>query len=110
MSYHAFEPTPRQFIDRVIERSQGMVSTDGGDARYRVIHQTHRTTEFEGPRDDCIAFVERAWWLAATASSPRGESQGGDYAVALAFDRWNGAPGRWQHDRFLTDALLRGHF
>jgi hypothetical protein len=95
MSYPPFEPTPQQFVDRVIQRSEGRVAVDVGNSRYRVIHQTHQTCEIEGSRDHCIAFVERAWWLAATATSPQGESQGGDYAVALVFDRCTDSHAPW---------------
>lgn len=109
MSYAPFEPTRQQFIDGVIQRSDGRVSADTGNARYRVIHRNHRTCEFKGSRDDCIAFVERAWWLAATATSPRGESQGQDHAVALGFDRYIDTPERWQRDQALTDAVVCWH-
>ncbi len=109
MSYPPVEPTPEQFVRGMIDRSQGRVSVHGGETRCRVIHQTHRTVEFEGVRDAGIAFVERAWWRAQTAPSPPEESQGQDYAVALAFDHWDDGVGGWQPDRILTDAVLHNH-
>ncbi len=109
MSYPPVEPTPEQFVRGMIDRSQGRVSVDGGETRYRVIHQIQSTVEFAGVRDACIAFVEQAWWRAQTAPSPRQESQVQDYAVALAFDHWDAGVGGWQPDRILTDAVLRDH-
>jgi hypothetical protein len=109
MSYPPVEPTPQQFLDRAFAHVAGRVISDDGNAQFRVMDQNHQTSEFQGSRDQCIVYVERAWWLAATASSPRGESQKQDHAVALAFDRRSDRTASWERDRWLTNTVLHGH-
>jgi hypothetical protein len=79
----------------------------GGEAPYRVV-DFDGGVEFAGTRDQCIDFVELAWWRAETAPSNPDYLRAAAKAVRLHLERGTGNGGGWQRDPYLA-ATIAGH-
>ncbi|MGA7910002.1 MAG: hypothetical protein WCC30_00415 [Candidatus Dormiibacterota bacterium] len=106
-SFHVFEPRPGELARAFIDRSEGALSEQGA-TRYRVV-RIGRTVEFEGTRDACIDFVERAWWSVETGTTSRDRIRAAAYATQLGFQRIDGLDGAWHSDVLLTNQVADGH-
>ena len=106
-SYHVCEPRPGELAREAIHRSRGSISLEGGEAPYRVV-DFDGGVEFAGTRDQCIDFVELAWWRAETAPSNPDYLRAAAKAVRLHLERGTGNGGGWQRDPYLT-ATIAGH-
>ena len=109
-SYHAFEPRPGELArDILLHHGQRSILPGDGAAPYRVIDVLSMGLEFAGTRDQCIDFVERAWWRAETASTSDGYVRAADHAARLGFERPAQAGVGWEGDPHLTSALSALH-
>jgi len=107
--YHAFQPRPGELVrDVILRRSRGAVRPQGGDAPYRVVDFAGGT-EFAGTRDQCIDFVELAWWQVETALTYEERVRAGERAVRLAFEREGRTGTAWERDVFLTSTIVSLH-
>jgi hypothetical protein len=99
--FHAFEPRPGELARALIDRSGGALSEQRPEVRYRVV-RIGRTIEFEGTRDACLDFVERAWWRVETGPTSFDRIRAAEYATQLGFQRFVVANGKWHSDVNLT--------
>jgi hypothetical protein len=107
-SYHVFEPRPGELARQAIERSRGAISPNGGEAPWRVVDFDGRV-EFEGTRNQCIDFVEHAWWQAETAPSNDDYVHASSEAARLHLEARAGNDHRWQREPYLTATLVGLH-
>ncbi len=107
-SHHVFEPRPGELVRDAISRSHGTIALHGGDTRYRVVDLS-RGTEFIGSRDQCIDFVELAWWRAETAPTPLDQVHESEYAIRLRFERNGRGRGGWERDPYLSATITGLH-
>jgi hypothetical protein len=107
-SYHVFEPRPGELAREAIHRSHGSISQEGGEALYRVV-DFDGEVEFAGTRDQCIHFVELAWWRAETAPSNPDYLRAAAKAVRLHLKRGAENGGGWQRDPYLTATIALHH-
>jgi hypothetical protein len=107
-SYHAFEPRPGELAQDAVHRSRGDISIQGGDAPYRVV-DINGGVELAGTRDQCIDFVELAWWRAETAPTNLDHVHAADRAARLTFEARVADNEAWRPDPYLTAAIARRH-
>jgi len=107
-SYHVFEPRPGELARAAIQRCGGTLSPQGGDTPYRVVDISNGT-EFTGTRDQCIDFVELAWWRAETAATSVDRVHAADRAARLSFERRPTADEGWRPDPYLAAVISRLH-
>ena len=106
-SFHAFEPRPGELARTFIDQSRGPVSEQRAEASYRVV-RIGRSVEFEGTRDACLDFVERAWWKVETGPTSRDRILAAEYATQLGFQMIR-IDGVWHSDVLLTNEVADGH-
>ena len=107
-SFHVFEPRPGELARAFIEETQGAVQEQHAEASYRIV-RIGRAVEFEGTRDACLDFVERAWWKVETAPTSRDRVHAAEYATQLGFQRRDGIEGVWHPDAQLTNEVADSH-
>src|SRR5487761_1122980 len=104
-SYHVFEPRPGELArDAILHRSRGAISPRGGDVPYRVV-DSNGGIELVGSRDQCIDFVELAWWHAEAALTNADHVHAADRAARLRFDRRRADGQGWERDAYLTSTI-----
>jgi hypothetical protein len=107
-SFHAFEPGPGELARAFIDRSRGTLPEQRAEARYRIV-RIGRDVEFEGTRDACLDFVERAWWKVETGPTSRDRIDAAEYATQLGFQGYDGLDGAWHADVQLTNEVAHSH-
>jgi hypothetical protein len=107
-SFHVFEPRPGELARAFIDQSRSALPEQRAEARYRVV-RIGRTVEFEGARDACLDFVERAWWSVETGPTSRDRIHAAEYATQLGFQRIDRIHGAWQSDVQLTNQVADSH-
>ena len=66
-------------------------------------------TEMTGTRDECLDYVERAWWRVETALTHKERVRAADHAARLSFEREDGARRVWDRDVHLTSTIAALH-
>ena len=108
-SYHVFEPRPGELArDAILRRSHGALPQRGGGAPYRVV-DVSGGIELTGSRDECIDFVEVAWWHAETAPTNTDQVHAANRAARLRFDRRRADGHGWERDGYLNSAIASLH-
>ena len=107
-SYHAFEPRQGELAREAIRRSRGLISVQDGDAPYRVV-DINGGVEFTGTRDQCIDFVELAWWRAEAAPTNLDHVHAADRAARLTFEARIVHGQAWQPAPSLTATIVQRH-
>ena len=107
-SYHVFEPRPGELARDAIHRSRGAISLQGGSAPYRVV-DINGGVEFAGTRDQCIDFVELAWWRAETAPTDLDHVHAAGRAARLTFEAKTDAGETWWRDPYVAATIAGLH-
>lgn len=107
-SFNAFGPRPGELARAFVDRSRSTLPEQRAEARYRIV-RIGRAVEFEGTRDACLDFVEKAWWKVETGPTSRDRIDAAEYATQLGFQRNDGLDGAWHPDVQLTNEVADSH-
>ena len=105
--FPAFEPRPGELAREALKDLAGRLGAADG-AKYRVVDREGGVVA-NGSRDDCLDFVERAWWRMEAAGYTAERIAAAEFAERLVFERPDPGQGGYGIDAYLTNLVLDRH-